>query len=198
MPDGLTNMFRSIFRRLSTMRFFSRVFAASVLAIASFGPASAATLFEDIQITYQSTIGFTFSNLSFTGPSLSNIFSTSPYAGSSTVSPSPGGVLADQVALLTVGATYNFTGHADLGGGHSFDLTGSIVAGPSFSSIFAGGAGAPFSFALVQGAVSPVPLPASLPLFALALISLGALGYHASRAKRRIPAQTGEMLATVA
>jgi hypothetical protein len=181
------------------MRFFSRVCAALVLAIASFGPASAATLFEDIQITYQSTVGFTFSNLSFSGPSLSNIFSTSPYAGSSSVSPSiTGGILADQVALLTVGTSYNFTGHADLGGGHTFDLTGSIVAGSSFSSIFAGGASAPFSFAIVQGAVSPVPLPASLPLFALALISLGALGYHASRAKRRIPAQTSGMLVKVA
>jgi hypothetical protein len=179
------------------MRFFSRVCIALILAIASFGPASAATLFEDIQITYQSTVGFTFSNLSFSGLGLSNIFSASPYAGSSAVSPSiTGGILADQVALLTVGQSYSFTGHADLGGGHTFDLVGSIVAGQSFSSVFAGGASAPFAFATVQGTgiVSPVPLPASLPLFALALISLGALGYHASRAKSRIPDQTSEML----
>lgn len=33
--------------------------------------------------------------------------------------------------------------------------------------------------------VSAVPLPASFPLFALALISLAAIGYHASRKARR-------------
>jgi hypothetical protein len=182
------------------MRFFSRVCAALVLAIAPLGTASAATIFEDILITYQSSVGFEFSNLSFSGPGLSNIFSASPYSASSPVQVNAslvGGVLADQVALLTVGTSYNFTGHADLGG-HTFDLTGSIVAGSSFSSVFAGGASVPFSFTIVQGAVTPVPLPASLPLFALALISLGALGYHASRTKRRIPAQTSGMLVKVA
>ena len=184
------------------MRFFSSVCGALVLAIASFGTASAATLFEDIQITYQSSVGFTFSNLSFSGPSLSNIFSASPYAGSSPVfvsSSLTGGILADQVALLTVGTSYSFTGHADLGAGHTFDLVGTIVAGNSFSSVFSGGASAPFSFATVVGTVSPVPLPRSLPLFALALISLAALAYRASRAKhRRLPAQTSGMLSEVA
>jgi hypothetical protein len=174
------------------MRFFSSVCGGLVLAIASFGTASAATLFEDIQITYQSSVGFTFSDLSFSGPGLLNIFSASPYAGSSSVSASPtGGILADQVALLTVGAKYSFTGHADLGADHTFDLVGTIVAGNSFSSRFAGAGSTPFSFTtVVAGTVSPVPLPASLPLFALALISLGTLVYHASR----LPSQTSGML----
>jgi len=38
----------------------------------------------------------------------------------------------------------------------------------------------------VSLSVSPVPLPASLPLFAMALFGLGLIGYHAARTNRPI------------
>jgi len=65
-------------------------------------------------------------------------------------------------------------------------LTGSI------SEKFAGPAGNyTFSFTtnatnFVSLSVSPVPLPASLPLFAMALFGLGLIGYHAARTNRPI------------
>ena len=62
-------------------------------------------------------------------------------------------------------------------------LTGSI------SEVFSGPAGS-YTFAYTTNAtnsvslgVSPVPLPASFPLFALALLALGMVGYHAARPK---------------
>jgi hypothetical protein len=187
----------NFFRRLAAMKFFSAFCSALVLAIVSCGNASASTLIdEDVQISYIGTIGFTLSQLSFSGPGVSNIFASSQYAGPIGHSVSPGsGVLADQTAALILGDTYDIFAHGVLAGGGVFDLQGTVIASNDLA-VRIGAGGNQFGITTVRGDVSPVPLPASFPLFALALLGLGALGYHSSRTKRRESAlHNGGMLA---
>ena len=116
---------------------------------------------EVVTITYSSVLGFTLSGLS--------LALGSP-AGPTNVLASISGPL--QVYTSNSGAT--------------------IAAGSSsISEAFTAPAGNyTFSYStnatgFVNFSLSPVPLPASFPLFAMAVIGLGALGYHISRRPRR-------------
>jgi hypothetical protein len=175
------------------MRFFSRVFAALVLAIASFGTASAATIFDEVSISYLSNTSFTLFDLSFSSPLTSNVFASSPFA-------SPGGALVvantsiiplvSVDALLNTAQPFTFSFKVQPTGGvlSSFNETLNVVPGAT-----QGIGGTSFNgsiFYAVNVAVSPVPLPASLPLFALAVICLAGLAY-AGRKKANSVIQIG-------
>ena len=154
---------------------------AFVLLIASFGQASATTsIDEEVVISYFSTGSFTLSDLSFSGSGLTNIFATSPYAGSGQLVPSGGGILGEQTALLTLNQQYSVFATATFGNS-SFNLTGTFTPSDSFQFTSSSGSTSPLSLYTVSSSLSPVPLPASAPLFVLALISLAAFGYHTRR-----------------
>jgi hypothetical protein len=164
---------------------WSSFLGAVALLLASLGSASATSIFEDVLISYSSSNPFTVSNLTFYSlgdPGL-NIFGGSKYATSAGVSAGSGSLL-NQVVSLDTSQTYGFSFVAS----YTSPKSGAFISGgflqPSesiqtfkSSSDFSSPT---FSYA-VQTAVSPVPLPASLPLFILALISLAAFGYHTRR-----------------
>jgi hypothetical protein len=131
----------------------------------SFFPATLTGTPEEIMLSYSSTVDF-------------NLNSVSLALGSP---PGPTNVLAG-----VPGALLPFTTAA-----------GQTITNGSgtLSEIFTAAAGN-YTFSYNTGAnsgsinvsISPVPLPASFPLFAMALIGLGLIGYHTARTNRRVAA----------
>lgn len=131
------------------------------LVFSFISPSSAATLQEYLYtFSYNTTTGFTLSNLSYSysgGPNtLSGIYTT---AG--------GGVLG--------------AGSGSISQLVSLDTSKSYISNYSVSGV--GGKTASFGVS-----VSTVPLPAGFPLFALAIFALGLVGYRTAR-KRAISLQ---------
>jgi hypothetical protein len=165
------------------------------LALTSVAPASASTIFEDIVVSYTSTQTFTLSSLSFAETGVSGATNLlGSYSGGTYNAPS-GTVLSETLELIS-GQSYTFS---YVGSYLGNPLTGSasMFAGPTPTG---GGAfnfvntGATFT---VSSSISPVPLPASAPLFGLALLALGFFAYNSARAKKQL-ASDGEACATAA
>jgi hypothetical protein len=132
------------------------------LVVSFISPASAATLQEYLfSFNYNTTTSFTLSNLSYS------------YTGGSN----------------TLSGIYTTSGGGVVGAG-SGSISQLIYIDPSksYSSSYSvaglGGKSATFGVS-----VSAVPLPAGLPLFALAIFALGLVGYRTTR-KRAVSLQT--------
>ena len=140
----------------------SSVGQASAFSTAVF-PVSLTGSPETFLLSYSSTAAFSITDLSL---ELGN-----PGSGPNLFATNPGPFVPFTSSIVSVANTI------------ISPLTGSI------SEVFSGPAGNyTFSFStnatnFVSLGVSPVPLPASFPLFAMALIALGMLGYHTARAK---------------
>jgi hypothetical protein len=118
---------------------------------------------EDFVFSYSTTTPFTLSNLSFV-----------PL-------PSGGSLLAGTLLPFTTstGGSLNGTG--------SLSQMITTTLGTSYRASFAINSLPTGSFGV---SVSPVPLPASFPLFAVALLVLGLIGYRATRANLRLAMMT--------
>ena len=149
-----------------------------IVVAAPINHASASSITEDLSVFFFTTSSFTLSNLSFKSPSSGNFLSG--FSGG-TFGPGSGTVFSEIVTLDTTQTyTFSFTGSTS---GGSFNGSSSLVPDGSHQSIFAGSILSGSLYA-AGASVSPVPLPAGFPLFALALIALGMLGYHTSRTSR--------------
>jgi hypothetical protein len=149
------------------------------LAIWSIGSASAASVNEDIDVTYLSSASFSLSSLSLTlgsGPNLITGYSGTSYGSGS-------GTVFNEVVSLIAGDTYTFSFNGSFGSGSAPIIASSSSETGGGSFTFANGAA--FN---VSATLSPVPLPASFPLFAMALIGLGMIGYRTARAKHGVAA----------
>lgn len=146
--------------------------------------ASAAFISEDLIVTYDNLSNniFTLSDFSFASTSSGNLLS-GPIGGSFGFG---NGTLFNQVVTVNTGQSYTFSFNGSFPGG-SFVGGASLVptGGPQSIGSFAQTTGGTFSFYASSIALSPVPLPASFPLFALALVALGVFGYHTARTNRR-------------
>lgn len=144
-----------------------KILGVLAVAISSIGQASAfsSSVFpvaltggpEDFLLSYSSTGPFNLSNLSLesgTSGSGPNLFAVS----GTTFFPYTGSSSAN-----------NLSGTGSLS---------EVLSAPAGNYTFSYKTSATGSLSL---SVSPVPLPASFPLFALALISLGIFGYHTAR-----------------
>lgn len=152
---------------------------AVALVVASLGQASASTVMEEISVFYNvnpSIPSLNIANLSFFTGASGNLFAglgPSTTAAGQVVTGS--GTLFTQTFALDTALTYTFS----VGGTFSGSIFVTPTGGPQTFGVFNGASLATLSN--VGANVSPVPLPASLPLFALALISLLAFGYHNRR-----------------
>jgi hypothetical protein len=158
--------------------------------ISSIGSASAATLFEDVDVTYSNSTPFSLTSVTLvlTGGStnLLGSFNGGTLSGS--------GTILNEVIQLTAGDSYTFSfaGHTDPGPGSNISGTAAIFAStvPTSTSTNLNNPGV---FNITVGAtLSPVPLPSGFPLFAMGLIALGAFGYHSVRSRKN-----GEITAAV-
>lgn len=111
--------------------------------------------------------------ISYTSSGTFNLNSLSLQLGSS--APFGPNVLLGVVGQLT---PFTTSGGASLTGSGQLS---EIITAPAGNYTFSFNTGSDS----LRLTVSPVPLPASFPLFALALIGLGALGYHAARKSGR-------------
>jgi len=160
-----------------------RLLGILVLAALPVGHASAASITEDLVISYSSPTNFSFSSLSFASPTSGNLLSgvsLGPYSlGSQTIF--SGDVTLDTTQTYTFAFnTGTFSGTANLAPSSST---------PSFALINTSGGGSLFQ-ATASVSPLPTPLPASLPLFAMALFGLGMIGYCAARANNAIESRT--------
>jgi hypothetical protein len=117
---------------------------------------------EDVTISYSSNLAFTLADLSLAGPS----------PGSTNVLAVPGTLFP----YTTIGGQTIAAGSGALS---------EIISAPKGNYTFSYDTNASN---FVNLSVSAVPLPASLPLFAMALIGLSMLGYRASRTNSRVAA----------
>lgn len=127
------------------------------LLLPAVGGASAATLVEEqFTFSYSSTSPFTLSSLSYASATSGNLLTTlSPFT-------------------TFQGGSLNGTG----------SLTQNILVDPA-QTYFANYSVSGQSSTVTTGfTVAPVPLPASFPLFALALVCLGLYGYKSSHSNR--------------
>jgi hypothetical protein len=114
---------------------------------------------EDVTVSYSSSLAFTLADLSLAGPS-------------------PG---ATNILAGISGPLQPFTtsgGQTIAGGTGSFS---EVITAPVGAYTFSYDTNATN---FVNFSVSAVPLPASFPLFAMALIGLGMFGYHKVRSSR--------------
>jgi hypothetical protein len=149
---------------------------AVALLLSSLGTATAASISEDIVISYFGNTSFNLSNLSFSGPSLTNIFAASIYAtpGGKIVPAGTGTLLSEVVSLDT---SQSYTVSFTAGATHE----NALITPSELSQGVGTFASSGLKLYSASVSVSPVPLPASFPLFILALISLVAFGYHTRR-----------------
>jgi hypothetical protein len=139
-----------------------KVLGALAVLATSTNFASASTLQEDFIFFYDTNGSFTLSNLSYSSPPGGNLLtSLAPYTSSG------GGIIGPGAGSLSQII--------------SVDTTSSYVSNYSVTNF----TGNTSSFSV---SVSPVPLPAGFPLFVMALLGLGLVGYHSSRTDRRIVA----------
>jgi hypothetical protein len=147
------------------MRKVLKLLGILALGISSIGQASAfsSSVFpvsltgtpEDVLLSYSSAVDFNLNSLSLA-------------LGTNVLAGTPGPLLPFTTA---VGQTIT-AGSGTLS---------EIITAPAGNYTFSFNTNSPGSLIL---SVSPVPLPASFPLFAMALIGLGMLGYHSARTKR--------------
>jgi hypothetical protein len=132
-----------------------KLLGALAVVISSTQYAAADTLIqEDFVFSYNTTSNFTLSQLSYSysgGPNLLNI---APYTF-----PGGGIVLAGKSQISEI-------------------ITVDTSKGPYSADYSVTGFTGTGTFGV---AVSPVPLPASFPLFVMALLGLGLFGYHTTR-----------------
>jgi hypothetical protein len=147
--------------------------------------ASAASVTEDLVISYTSASAFTFSSLSFSSTTTPGNFlsavSLGPYSAGS-------GTLFSADVTLDTSQTYTFAFNTGTFSGNA-NLTPSSST-PTFSQIVSNGGGSFFEASSTLSPVSATPLPASLPLFAMALLGLLGLGmirYRAARINNSTP-----------
>jgi hypothetical protein len=129
---------------------------ASALSM-SFSPMSATGTSEEFVFSYSGSGTFNLSSLSFSSPSTGNLLGgpLSIYTTSTGGSLTGSGTLSEIIST-TSGKAYTA----------SLNITGSFPES-------------------INVTLSPVPLPASFPLFAMALIGLGLIGYRAARTNSR-------------
>jgi hypothetical protein len=159
---------------------------ALAVVTSSIGHANAASITEDLALFAEGSQSYSLFDVSFgptssLGTSLISFTGGGPYAASS--SPIP---IFSQNVSLNIGESYTLSFESTYGGGvmgsTSFNVSGSpqaLSAGvqldpTTFSPLF-----------FVSASVSPVPLPTSFPLFVMALIGLGMVGYYTTRANSR-------------
>ena len=167
-----------------------RLLGILVLAALPVGHASAASVTEDLVISYSSPTDFSFSSLSFGSGTSGNFLSSvalGPYSLGS-------GTIFDKNVTLDTTQTYTFAFNTGTFNG-SATLSPSAST-PSFTLINSSGGGSFFqATASVTPLVSATPLPASLPLFAMALLGLGMLGYSAARANNSMASRATSSVA---
>ena len=127
----------------------------AVVGLAS-GTASAATVLENFTFSWNTNGPWNLSSLSYASPSSGNLLSGPFTTGPGVNLPSGPGSFSQ---VISVDTTQSYTTHYV-----------SSLTGTSFSSNIS---------------VSAVPLPASFPLFAMALLALGVIGYRTSRNNRQ-------------
>ena len=140
-----------------------KILGVLVVVASATGHANASTLQEDFVFSWSTNGSFNLSNLSYSSTSSGNLLSPglSPYTTSvGGTLPSGSGHLSE---IISVDTTQSYTTNYSVS-----NFTGNLS-----------------SFAV---SVSPVPLPAGFPLFALALLSLGLLGCHSMRTNSRVAA----------
>jgi len=131
-----------------------------VLAVvtSSSGHAYASSITEDFVFSYSSSGSFTLSNLSY-----------------SSSSPPSGNLLLSSPSL----GTFTSSTGGSLSGSGQLSQIISVNSGQTYSSNFTI-SGAPGTLT-TSVSVSAVPLPASFPLFAMAIVGLGLIGYYKAR-----------------
>jgi hypothetical protein len=141
---------------------FLKLLGMLAVLTSSTGYASAATIQEDFIFSYSSNGSFNLTSLSYSTGGV-NQLTSSPYTSSIA---GPGNLLSGSGKLseiISVDTTKSYTS------GYSIlNATGNIQ-----------------SFGVT---VSPVPLPASFPLFVTALLALGLVGYRSTRTNSRVAA----------
>jgi hypothetical protein len=139
-----------------------KLFGALAVVISSTHYAAADTLIqEDFVFSYNTNGSFTLSQLSYStsgGPNLLNI-APFTFPGGGTILPGKGQLSE----IITVDTSKSYTS--------DYSVTNFTGTTSSFGV-----------------SVSPVPLPASFPLFAMALLGLGMFGYHTTRTNRPVAA----------
>ena len=134
--------------------------AAPLSSFTSGGSGTATGTSEDVVFSYSAASSFTLSGVTFSQPSTGNLLggAFSPFITLAGNNLSGTGTLSEIVST-TPGKAYSF----------------SYTINPLANSTIA-----------TAVSVSAVPLPASFPLFAMALIGLGVIGYHRARANSRL------------
>jgi hypothetical protein len=116
---------------------------------------------EDVMISYTSTTTFNLNSLSL------ELGSSAPFGPNVLL-----GIVGGSLTPFTSSTGANITGSGTLS---------EIITAPAGSYTFAFNTGSDS----LHLTVSAVPLPASFPLFALALLGLGMFGYHTARKSGR-------------
>jgi hypothetical protein len=131
-----------------------KLLGALAVVISSTHYASADTLIqEDFVFSYNTNASFTLSELSYSTAGGPNLLNIAPYTfpGGGTVLPGKG-QLSEFITVDTSKSYGTDYSVSNFSGTGTFGVT-----------------------------VSPVPLPASFPLFVMALLGLGLFGYHTTR-----------------